>query len=130
LEVREAFREAEQAFAKGIDLGELGTEAPAFAPTRYELVQIFKHHIMTILDLDYEFWANEGSFSGSSGWRISQFASRRVRKIVDILGLEVVKPIYNEAAAEYAKHYSPATWQSFLDSGKAFHSKVIRELRA
>ena len=87
-------------------VGEGGLEIPGFKATQYEAIQIVKHWVGEILDLDFDYFLY-GS-TGSSEWRTHEYANRRLNTIAKSIGdcqrSRAVLPIRSEPEESMVGH--------------------------
>jgi len=87
-----------------------GAEVPEFVPTRHELIQIAKYWIFVDLDIHFSCWLLAGS--GSTEAWTSMFAARRLGRITQLLGEDVVQKAVDEAWEEFGRKCdSPELWR-------------------
>lgn len=86
-------------------------EMPEFVPTRYELIQLAKYWATLELDLQFDFFLY--GQSGSSEYRRSAFARRRVGRIAEILEREQADKLIDEVYEEYGKKQDARAWEIF-----------------
>lgn len=101
-------------------------EMPEFVPTRYELLQLAKYWATLDLDLQFDFFLY--GQSGSSEYRRSAFARRRVGRIAEILGREQVDKLIDEVYEEYGKKQDARAWAIFVtgtpEEQEAFQDEI------
>ena len=92
-------------------------EIPDFVPTRHELLVLAKY--WTQERLEQEFWCFCTQSSGSTEWRLSIYAGRRIDRIADLIAEEEVDCAENDAIAELGRKYGDSIfWSTFLDGGR------------
>lgn len=105
-------------------------EVQGFLPTRHELMQLAKYWAKVEIDINYFYFCYQQT--GSTEIRRGPFARRRVARIADVLGEEVVKKAVDDAYVEYGKDQDPRTWNTFLsgtpEERKALQDEIAREI--
>jgi hypothetical protein len=99
-------------------------EVRNFVPTRHELIQLVKYWAKIGIDIDYFWFCYQQT--GSTEMRRGPYAWRRVKRIADILGVEVVKEAIDEACEEYGKDQDPRAWNIFLN-GTSEERRVLQD---
>ena len=104
-------------------------EIPSFTPTRHELIQLVMFWAETAIDLDYFAFLYEST--GSTDIRLRPFASRRINRIVDILGKDEVSRAIDVARAEFKKkrNISDREWDIFLNGTSEQVEEIREEVR-
>jgi len=93
--------------------GPNSVEMPDFVPTRYELIQLAKYWATIVLDLRFDYFLY--GQTGSSEYRRSVFANRRVARIAEILGEEEIHRVIGQAYEEYGKKQDARAWAIFMN---------------
>lgn len=110
--------------------GPNSAEMPEFVPTRYELIQLAKYWVTIALDLRFDYFLYTST--GSSEWRLDAFASRRVGRIVEILGQDEINKVIDQAYEEYGKEQDPRAWSIFLngtpEEKEAFQDEIQQRI--
>jgi len=110
--------------------GPNSAEMPEFVPTRYELAQLAKYWATIVIDLRFDYFLYTGT--GSSEYRLSAFANRRVARIAEILGEEEINKVIDQAYEEYGKERDPRAWSIFLngtpEEKEAFQDEIQRRI--
>jgi hypothetical protein len=105
-------------------------EILGFVPTRHELIHLAKYWAKVGINIDYFWFCYQQT--GSSEMRRGRFAWRRVDRIADVLGDEVVKAAVDKAYEEYGKDQDPRTWNIFLngtpEERTALQEEIAREM--
>ena len=92
-------------------------EIPAFVPTRLELLALAKYWIQELLAQEFSCFLDQSS--GSTEWRLSIYAGRRIDRIADLIAEEEVDCAENDAIAELGRKYGDSIfWSTFLDGGR------------
>jgi hypothetical protein len=93
--------------------GEGGKEVPEFAATRHELEQLAEHWWTERIDHDFYWFVFQQT--GSSEWRRSVYIARRLNRLGQILGDEVMDKAFDDAAARWRKLHkiSDEDWKVF-----------------
>jgi hypothetical protein len=86
-------------------------EIHGFSPTRHELIQLVKHWATVVVEIEYFWFCFQQT--GSSEIRLRPFAWRRISRIAEALGQEVVDKAVAEAIEEYGKGQDARAWQVF-----------------
>src|ERR1035441_7807839 len=81
-------------------VGEGGVEVPGCVATQYEWIQIVKHWAAEMIDSDFDYFLY-GS-TGSTEWRIREYAERRLNTIAKSIGEEEVKRAVTEAKGGFS----------------------------
>jgi hypothetical protein len=109
-----------------------GAEELPLMPTRHELLVLVKYWAEVEIAYDFEdhFLMESACSSGS---RRAGFASRRIERIVELLGWEVVGKAMTEAEDAYGKRQDPKAWAVFChgtpEEQEAFHAEMHEEQR-
>jgi hypothetical protein len=104
-------------------------EVPLFTATRHELIQLVKFWTAEVLHqrLFYFFHGQ----TGSSEFRRGAFASRRIARMAEILGHEVVNGAVDQVYEEVGKKQHARAWHIFLhgtpQEQEAFRCEVYEE---
>jgi|SRR5271170_1123076 len=110
--------------------GPNSVEMPDFAPTRCELIQLAKYWTTIVIDLRFDYFLY--CQTGSSEYRRSVFANRRVERIAEILGEEEIDRVIDQAYEEYGKKQDPRAWSIFLNGTpqeqEAFQDEIQRRI--
>jgi hypothetical protein len=90
------------------------TEIPEFVPTRHELVQLAKYwrHVW-LDDVFFMYWT---STTSSTELRREAFARRRLNRIAESIGDDILGSAINEVDEEFGKGCDPRTWDRFQKS--------------
>jgi hypothetical protein len=96
------------------------------APTRNELHQLARYWATEIIDLDYDFFLYGGT--GSSEWRVREFANRRLSTMCTLLGADVVENIVSEAEQAFGKTVDQRAWKVFMQGNPKEHAQFQREV--
>jgi len=89
-------------------------EIPEFVPTRHELLELAKYWQKVCLENRY-FWYLEWQV-GSTDLRQEAFAQRRLNRIAEALGDDVVKSATDEVWEEFGKTCDPRVWNHFRNN--------------
>jgi len=110
--------------------GPNSVEMPEFVPTRYELIQLAKYWATIVIDLRFDYFLY--TQTGSSEYRRSVFAKRRIARIAEILGQEEVNKMIDQAYEEYGKNQNARAWSIFLngtpEEQEAFQDEVQEKI--
>jgi len=110
--------------------GPNSVEMPEFVATRYELIQLAKYWATIVIDLRFDYFLDGAT--GSSEYRLSAFANRRVARIVEILGEEEINKVIDQAYEEYGKEPDPTAWSIFLngtqEEKEAFQDEIQQRI--
>jgi hypothetical protein len=105
-----------------------GAEELPLMPTRHELLVLVRYWAEVEIAYDFEYLFLMES-ACSSGSRRAGFASRRIARIVELLGWEVVGKAMTEAEDAYGKRQDPKAWAVFChgtpDEQEAFRNGRI-----
>jgi truncated hemoglobin YjbI len=74
-------------------------EVAAYVPTRHEVVELVKYWYHRVLDNSWFFFLFGGT--GSSEWRVKEFAGRRFERAEAAIGKEAVDAAIKEAREEF-----------------------------
>jgi hypothetical protein len=117
-------------------------ECPTFVPTHKELLELARYWSRELLHCDTVCFLY--GYSGSSEWRLIEYANRRLERIADILGDDNVKAIFTEVENEFRTKWGESAWElyksgdceerdrlMFEGNGNIFQSDLSsREMRA
>lgn len=110
--------------------GSGAAEVPEFNVTRHELIQIAKYWAEATLDSEY--WCFLFQQIGSAEIRLQPYAWRRVSRIADLLGNEVVEKAIQEVKEEMGKTRDAEAWRVFLSGSNveraALQSRIASEM--
>jgi hypothetical protein len=110
--------------------GPNSVEMPDFMPTRYELIQLAKYWATIVIDLRFDYFLY--GQTGSSEYRRSVFAKRRIARIAEILGQEEVNKMIDHAYEEYGKNQNARAWSIFLngtpEEQEAFQDEIQQRI--
>jgi hypothetical protein len=110
--------------------GPNSVEMPEFVPTPYELIQLAKYWATIVIDLRFDYFLY--TQTGSSEYRRSVFAKRRIARIAEILGQEEVNKMIDQAYEEYGKNQNARAWSTFLngtpEEQEAFQDEVQEKI--
>ncbi len=102
-------------------------EVPGFVPTREELLQLVRYWWRTIREIEWcDFLFDEAD---SSSLRARFYASRRIDRIVDLLGASTVQNVIKEVEVEFSKDKNLKYWRIFISSHEADWEAVLRQVR-
>ncbi len=110
-------------------VGEGGVEVTGCVATQYEWIQIVKHWVAEMIDLDFDYFLY-GS-TGSTEWRLREYAERRLNTIAKSIGEEEVKRAFKQAEQEFAKGVDQLAWKAFRGTAEerdAFQAEIAREM--
>jgi hypothetical protein len=95
--------------------GEDGKEAPEFVATRQELKQLAECWALERIEHDFNWFVTETS--GSSEWRWSVYIDRRLNRLGEILGPEVMRKLFEDAAASFRRRagLTDEDWRVFTE---------------
>ena len=85
---------------------------PEFTATQYELEELTRLWVRTLLDLDFYCYSTESS--GSSEWREIRYAGRRIGRLQEVLGQDSVDRITEEVTGELGERFQGEAWDDFL----------------
>lgn len=106
------FREGERiGFVRQVN-GPAAKARPEFAATEYELEELTRMWVRTLLDLDFYCYATQSC--GSSEWREMQYAGRRIGRLQKLLGQATVERITEDIVAELGERFNCFVWDAFL----------------
>lgn len=94
--------------------GEDGKEVPEFVATRHELKQLAGYWMSERIEHDFYWFLFQQT--GSSEWRWSAYISRRLNRLREILGPEMMREAWDAAAASFRKRQPTLTdedWRVF-----------------
>jgi len=93
--------------------GSEACEVPQFVPTKHELIQIAKYWLLRLLN--NHLWYFETGQTGSSEWRESVYASRRIDRIAEILPEQEFNNVIEEIERDFKqdKKINDADWHIF-----------------
>jgi len=74
-------------------------EAASYVPTRHEVVELVKYWYRRVLENSWFFFIFGGT--GSSGWRVNEFAERRIGRAAAAIGEEAVDAAVTEVREEF-----------------------------
>ena len=106
--------------------GEGGVEAPDFAPTRHELLQLVRYWVQKSLEIDYFFFLY--GISGSDEIRVEPHAWRRVHRIAEVLGKKAVQKAVDEAREMFGRNQDPRLWHIFVHGSEEEWDAVAEEI--
>jgi hypothetical protein len=108
-------------------VGEGGVEVPGCVVTKYELIKIVKHWAAEIIELDFDYFLY-GS-TGSTEWRIREYAERRLNTIAKSIGEEEVRKAVTEAKVDFAKGVDQRAWKIFTEGTKEEQERFQHEVQ-
>lgn len=88
-----------------------------FIPTRQEIEVIAAHWANVRLDLELFYW--EFQTTGSTEWRMMEFANRRLHRARQILGDESYDRVWQQVECEAQQSLGSDVWQSFCEWRKS-----------
>lgn len=88
-----------------------------FVPTKHELQQLAKFWIERIFDLDFYWFQTQSTVS--SEWRERQFAERRLSRIAEVLGDDLIEALEAEVSNELCDRLGHEQWHLFLQQRQA-----------
>ena len=108
-------------------VGEGGVEVPGCVITKYESVQIVKHWAAEIIDLDFSYFLHAST--GSSEWRIREYANRRLNTIAQSIGEQEVETAFKQAGENFAKTVDQRAWKIFTEARRKSRNDFSRKCR-
>jgi hypothetical protein len=112
--------------------GEDGKEVPEFVGTRHELKQLAGYWMGERIERDFDWFVFQST--GSSEWRWSEYISRRLDRLAEVLGPEAMRAVHGDAVAAFRKHHPKITdedWHVFTagseEEQEAWRDKVFRK---
>ena len=106
--------------------GGLAEEVQGFLPTYDELMQLVKYWTKT--DLDIQLFEFRFRTTGSTEWRRATFAGRRIARIENLIGKDLVEMAQEEAYAEVGKEQDPREWDIFLNGTEEQRKDLQKEI--
>jgi len=106
-------------------------EVPEFVPTKHELIQIAKYWFLRQLENDFFFFVF--AQTGSSEWRESVYASRRINRIAQILSEPELNQVIEEVERDFKREHkiSDADWDTFkngtMEQWESYAAKTWQE---
>ena len=97
--------------------GEGGEEIGGFVPTRNELLQLAQYWAKEVLQIELYFFYE--SISGSTEWRIQEFATHRLSRIGKLIGAETVSAAAKEVYDDVGKGHDKKAWEVFMNGDDA-----------
>jgi len=102
-------------------------EEPGFVPTRHELLQLARYWAEHFVDIQFfHFCMKDGSRDP-----VFSFASRRISRIAELLGDEIVEKVIDDVYEKLSQRHGRA-WEVFTngddDQKRAFHDEVGRHM--
>ncbi len=94
-------------------VGEGGVEVPGCVVTKYELIQIVKHWAAEIVDQDFSYFLD--GCTGSSEWRIREYANRRLNTIAKSIGDAEVTKAFRQVEDDFGKKVDARAWKIFKE---------------
>jgi hypothetical protein len=88
-----------------------GSEVPGFEITKNEILQLARYWSGKLIDLEFDYFAT--GCTGSTEWRTSEFARRRLSRIADFVGDEEVRNVFEEAEQNFAARIDQRAWRIF-----------------
>jgi hypothetical protein len=108
-------------------VGEGGLEIPGYKATKYEILHLARHWAGEILDLDFDFFLY-GS-TGSTEWRIREYAERRLNTIAKSIGEEEVRKAVTEAKVGFSTGVDERAWKIFTEGTKEEQESFQQEVQ-
>ena len=105
-------------------------EEPGFVPTRHELLQLVQYWTERVVDIRF-FWFCYQQFSSCES-RMLSFAQRRISRIAELLGDEIVEKVIEDVYEKLSQRHDPRAWEVFTngddDQERAFHDEMGRHM--
>ena len=105
-----------------------GEECDGFRPTRYELRELARLWYRKRLDLEIDFFLY--GQSGSTEWRESVYADRRLERIASVIGDDAVGEIVQELEEAEKKRLGDELWDAFASGDPDRWQKVQQQVWA
>ena len=90
-------------------------EINEFVPTRYELIRLVKQWHTVYLKCKFDCFVFNVTACRED--RLATYAMRRIKRIAELLGEEIVNKAMNEAEEKFAESTNPALWGAFKEDG-------------
>jgi hypothetical protein len=100
-------------------------EVAGFAATRHELMQLVKYWSDLAIDLQFSWFIDQSV--GSSETRLEPFAWRRISRIADVLGNDLVSAAVQQAYEEYGRGCDPRAWHVFRNGTPEEREAFLQE---
>jgi len=100
-------------------------KAPAYVPTRHELIQLVKYWYSRVLD-DQWFFFTDGQ-TGSSEFRIEAFAGNRIARAAVAIGEEAVDQAIKEVREEFKAKLNDARLWDIFENGTDEQWKAVSD---
>ena len=94
-------------------VGEGGVEVPGFVATKNEILQLVRYWATEILDLDFDYFLT--GCTGSSEWRTSEFANRRLNTSRKFIGDEEAAKAFMQAEQAFGQRVDQRAWKIFME---------------
>lgn len=107
--------------------GKGGVEVAGFVATKDELLQLARYWATEILNLDFTYFLYQ--CTGSSEWRTSLFARRRLDRIADLIGTQEVSNAFNEAEQAFARTVERRAWRIFKSGSPEERERFQEEVQ-
>ena len=95
--------------------GDGARPCPDYVPTRHELMELARYWLAQRLEIALFYF--ETKSSGSTEYRISLYAQRRLARIADALGDDALDQVQLQVEAEFQKRFGDA-WTAFRQAAK------------
>jgi len=100
-------------------------ECPTFVATHKELLELARYWARELLHC--ETYCFLYGYSGSSEWRLIEYANRRLERIADILGDDNVKAIFTEVEAEFRTKWGEPAWELYKSGDYELRDRLLFE---
>jgi hypothetical protein len=111
--------------------GEDGKEVAEFVATKHELKQLARYWAEERIERDFYWFVYQGT--GSSEWRWSAYITRRLNRLSEVLGLEAMERVWDDAVASYRRRrkISDEDWRVFTEGSEeeqeVWRKKMLEE---
>jgi hypothetical protein len=110
--------------------GETGKEVPEFPATGHELIQLAKYGMLERIECDFDWFLFQSI--GSTEWRWSEYIDRRLDRLYQVLGREMMRKAQEDAVALFRQRHPDITdedWRAFTegtdDEQEAWQERVL-----
>ena len=101
-------------------------EIAGYVPTQHELVQLVKYWYRRTLDDSWSFFLD--GCTGSTEWRVAEFANRRFERAEAVIGAEAVVEAIKEVRGEFkAEVKDDRLWDIFENGTEEQRDAVLKE---